>query len=84
MIKLLFGLNIFFGLILFLTGALGVKILRTLFGFGRKQKPTKNNQTHTYTDIRNRDKVFGDDVGEYVEFEEVDENNDNDDKQEED
>lgn len=74
MFKLLFGIIIFFGLLLLLTGALGMKILRSLFGFGNKptQQP-RNEETRTYSNPESRDKIFGEHEGEYVEFEEIEE-----------
>lgn len=66
-------------------------ILRLLFGFGRKQHyysgrkngsprdDSQNNNTHQsssgYNDPTSRKKIFGDDEGEYVDFEEVKEDN---------
>lgn len=73
MLKLLLGILIFFGLILMLAGAFGVKMLRSLFGFGNK--PSQQPRTdETYTPGNdNRDKIFGEHEGEYVEFEEIEE-----------
>ena len=73
MFKLLFGIIIFFVLFLLLTGALGMKILRSLFGF--KHRPTQqpqNEETRTYSNPESKDKIFGEHEGEYVDYEEVD------------
>ncbi len=73
MFKLLFGIIIFFVLFLLLTGALGIKILRSLLGF--KNRPTqqpRNEDTRTYSNPESKDKIFGDHEGEYVDYEEVD------------
>lgn len=71
MFKLLFGIIIFFGLFLLLTGALGVKILRSLLGFENKPQQPKNDAPRNYPNPENRDKIFGEHEGEYVEFEEI-------------
>ncbi len=74
MFKILFAIILFFGLFLMLTGVVGVKILRALFGFGNKpSQQSKQDQTHTYSNSENREKIFKKHEGEYVEFEEIDE-----------
>lgn len=77
MFRILFGILLIFVLFLLLTGAFGVKILRSLFGFGSKTpQQNQKNQTHTYSKSKSRKKIFGKHEGEYVEFEEIDEEND--------
>lgn len=74
MFKFLFGIIAIFGLFLLLTGAVGVKILRSLFGFGNKPQQPKHDEPRNYPSPENRDKIFGEHEGEYVEFEEIKEN----------
>ncbi len=74
MFKLLLVIIIFFGIILLLTGAIGFRFLRALFDFGSKNPShRKGDQNRTYTqEVDSSDKIFGDHVGEYVEYEEID------------
>ncbi|NLI72162.1 MAG: DUF4834 family protein [Bacteroidales bacterium] len=74
MFRILFGILIILGLFLLLTGSFSVKVLRTLFGFGNKTpQKNQNEPTHTYSKPKNRNKIFGKHEGEYVEFEEIEE-----------
>ncbi|MBQ8520602.1 MAG: DUF4834 family protein [Bacteroides sp.] len=79
-----FGFILIFILIVFLIGfALLGNLVRFVFGLGRQTPKRYSNRTgndnrtnNTYssttsTDNGNKKKIFGDDEGEYVEFEEV-------------
>lgn len=72
MFKLLIGLLLFFGLMILVAGALGLKFLRSLFGLGNKSpKQSPNDQSQTYSAPESREKVFKKHEGEYVEFKEI-------------
>jgi len=71
MFKLLLGIIVFFVLILLLAGSLGISLLRLLFGFGNKINQQQPESTQTTSNKTDKDKVFGKQEGEYVEFEEV-------------
>ena len=71
MFKLLLGIIVFFVLILLLAGSLGISLLRLLFGFGNKINQQQSETTQTTSNKTDKDKVFGKQEGEYVEFEEV-------------
>ncbi|MDO4179977.1 MAG: DUF4834 family protein [Bacteroidales bacterium] len=79
-------LLILFLLIVFIGLSIVGSILRMLFGFGKRNSPykqqTQTNETRDYTETysssqtrtsspKNRRKIFGDDEGEYVDFEEI-------------
>lgn len=79
-------LLILFLLIIFIGFSILGSILRMLFGFGRRNNPYKQQPqtdeareyTKTYSSSqtrtsspKNRRKIFSDDEGEYVDFEEV-------------
>lgn len=80
MLKFLFGIILFFGFILMLAGVLGLKILRELFGFGRKsQHQSRQTTSNSASRSKRSKKIFGKHEGEYVDFEEIveeDEKND--------
>lgn len=71
MFKFLFGLILLVVLFLMLTGALGVRILRALFGFGRKPSQRQQEPPTSYSRPRSRKKIFEKHEGEYVDFEEI-------------
>lgn len=79
-------LLILFLLIIFIGFSILGSILRMLFGFGRRNSPykqqTQTDETREYTETysssqsrpsspKNKKKIFGDDEGEYVDYEEV-------------
>lgn len=79
-------LLILFLLIVFIGLSIVGNVLRMLFGFGRRNSPYKQQpqaeETREYTETfsssqsrtsspKNKKKIFGDDEGEYVDFEEV-------------
>ncbi len=70
MLKLLFGIILFFLLLLLLAGAAGIGLLRTLFG-GIKSPPRQPNETNRPNSNPDKDKIFGDKEGEYVDYEEI-------------
>lgn len=73
MFKLLIGIIAFGGLFLLLLGSMGLRILRSLFGFGKRSNTSnKDNSTReTYSEPTEKNKIFGEHEGEYVEFEEI-------------
>ena len=70
MLKLLFGIILFFLLLQLLAGAAGIGLLRTLFG-GIKSPPRQSNETNRPYSNPDKDKIFGDKEGEYVDYEEI-------------
>lgn len=71
MFKLLFGLLLVILLIILLAGSIGISLLRALFGIGTKQQQPPREKTRTYSEPKNREKVFDKNEGEYVEYEEI-------------
>lgn len=72
MFKLLFGIIIFFAVIVVSILVLGLSFLRRIFGIGKK--PTQQNRDSrepTQPFSENTNDVFGKDEGEYVDFEEI-------------
>ena len=72
MFKLLFGIILFFFIILFFTGVLGISFLRSLFR-GNNRPAQQQNDTPRSNSSPDTDKIFSDNEGEYVDFEEVEE-----------
>ncbi len=70
MFKFLFGLILFFVLLFLLAGALGIGFLRSIFGSSKRSARQQNETIHT-SQGSDKDKIFGDHEGEYVEFEEI-------------
>ena len=69
MFKFLFGLIFFFVLLVLLAGALGIGFLRSIFGSG-KQSSHRSDDTIRTSSNPDKDKIFGDHEGEYVDYEE--------------
>ncbi|MHB9054751.1 MAG: DUF4834 family protein [Paludibacteraceae bacterium] len=82
MFKLLFGIILFFFIILFFTGVLGISFLRSLFR-GNNRPAQQQNDTPRSNSSPELDKIFSDHEGEYVDFEEIKEEEKNTDKTEE-
>lgn len=65
-------------IILFIVLMIAGNVIRLIFsGFGFKRNNSKKNNTsnnRTYTAYEKRSKVFGPNEGEYVEFEEIKDN----------
>ncbi len=70
MFKFLFGLIFFFVLLVLLAGALGIGFLRSIFGSG-KQSSHRSDDTIRTSSNPDKDKIFGDHEGEYVDYEEI-------------
>ena len=70
MFKFLFGLILFFVLLVLLAGALGIGFLRSIFGSG-KQSSHRSDDTIRTSSNPDKDKIFGDHEGEYVDYEEI-------------
>lgn len=81
MFKILGLLFLFFISILVLGLAMLSRILRTLFGFGGSRRSTsettyhqtnpKQDSSHNESPENRRKKIFSEDEGEYIDFEEV-------------
>ncbi|HHT22794.1 MAG TPA: DUF4834 family protein [Bacteroidales bacterium] len=79
MFKFLIGILVFFGLLILLVVSLGLSFLRALFGFGRKRHSQPDSApTYTPPQTEGREKIFGKHEGEYIDFEEITENDKND------
>ena len=72
MFKFLYGLILFFVLLVLLAGALGIGFLRSIFGIGKQQSSRRSDDTTHTPSNPDKDKIFGDHEGEYVDFEEID------------
>ena len=70
MFKLLIGIIFFFVFLLLLVGTIGIAFLRSLFGGNKKPTQQSNETNRTYTNP-DKDKIFNDHEGEYVEYEEI-------------
>lgn len=70
MFKFLLGIILFFLLLILLAGSLGIRFLRSLFGQA-KNPPQQNPDAPRNSPKPDNDKIFGDQEGEYIEFEEV-------------
>lgn len=70
MFKLLIGIILFFVLMLLFAGALGIRLLRSILGGSKPphRQPDENIQTYSNPD---KDKIFGEREGDYVEYEEI-------------
>lgn len=74
MFRILFGILFFFLILIFLMGALGLGMLRRLFGGGRRKRQfEKKKPDISYTKPQRREKIFDKSDGEYIDFEEIDE-----------
>ena len=71
MFKFLFGLIFFFVLLVLLAGALGIGFLRSIFGIGKQQSSRRSDDTTHTPSNPDKDKIFGDHEGEYVDYEEI-------------
>ena len=71
MLKFLFGILLFLGLIILLVTSLGIGLLRSLFRSGSRVAREKEESVHRRAKEEDRDKIFGNHEGEYVDFEEV-------------
>ena len=71
MFKFLVGILLFFGLIILLVTSLGISLLRSLFGSARRSGQKSDEPVRPHTSGDDRDKIFGNQEGEYVDFEEI-------------
>lgn len=70
MFKLLFGIILFFFIALLFTGVLGISFLRSLFR-GNNRPAQQQNDTPRSNSSPDTDKIFSNHEGEYVDFEEI-------------
>ena len=70
MFKFLFGLIFFFVVLVLLAGARGIGGLPSIFGSG-KQSSHRSDDTIRTSSNPDKDKIFGDHEGEYVDYEEI-------------
>lgn len=72
MFSFLFSILVFIGLLILLVVSFGLNFLRALFGIGRKKRSQpKDEPTYTPPQTERREKIFGKHEGEYVDFEEI-------------
>ncbi len=78
MFSFLISILVFIGLLVLLVVSLGFSFLRSLFSFGRKKRSQPDNEPpYTPPRTERREKIFGKHEGEYVDFEEIIEEDDN-------
>lgn len=77
MLKFLLFILLLVGFIIFFVIVSLLGVVRSLFGFGRKKQPDEYErvQNDEYNSPTKTGKVFGNNEGEYVDFEEVKEEN---------
>jgi len=73
MLKFLLGILLFFGLVILFVTSLGISLLRSLFRSDSKVARGQEESVHRRSKEEDRDKIFGNHEGEYVDFEEVSE-----------
>jgi len=71
MFKFLLGILLFFGLVILFVTSLGISLLRSLFRSGSKVARGQEESVNRRAKEEDRDKIFGHHEGEYVDYEEV-------------
>ncbi len=75
MFRILIGILFFFLMLLLSLGALGVGLLRRLFGGSKRDSGFSSRSkgpTLSHPARKKREKIFDDSDGEYIDFEEID------------